>query len=173
MSQEIDNECGILIPNGISVIKKKEERPVIIQEAITVSSEHDKVNINMSEELKKISDNINKLRIDVDKLKSQMTEKVPKTVLVELESKILNHTKVLDTTSSKLFELQKNLKEFINQPVSHTLMETLRKQLTDEITGNVKKMIESSSSAIMTIIDEKQLEIRELVNKAKRVMFSK
>lgn len=170
----MESQEDIVNTNGLT-ISKLQQIPVVISEP---SIDHKVVtptvdNTAILDELRHINENISKLRTDVDKLKTQMLDKVPKSVLVELDSKILNHTKILDSNTSKLYELQKNVKEFVNQPVTHTIVDTLRKQLTEDVLTTVKKMLEVSADDIKGLIDIKINEVRGAINSAKRVLFYK
>jgi hypothetical protein len=144
---------------------------------------------NMSEinieEIKKLNDNYEKviadnnkmrsqiaeMRSEIDKLRIQMADKTPKAVLLELEGKINTHSKALDATSKKLFEVQNNVNAFVQQPISHTLIDTIRKQLTEEILANTRSIIEFQTDKTNRLIEEKNMETRNMINNAKRFMY--
>lgn len=125
----------------------------------------------LAEENAKLTQTVNSLRIDIEKVKNQLSDKVPKAVLAELEGKINMHTKSLDVSSKKLFELQNNLTAYTNQPMSHTLIDTIRKQLTEEIMANTKALIDSQEEKMKQLIDEKNNETRLLVQNVKKFMY--
>lgn len=138
-----------------------------------------------TEELQRLNDNYEKLSADnakmrasiaemrqeIDKLKAQLADKTSKAVLSELEGKINTHTKALDATSKKLFEVQNNVNAFVQQPISHTLIDTIRKQLTEEIMANTRSIIEFQTDKTNRLIEEKNIETRNLINNAKRFMY--
>lgn len=121
----------------------------------------------------KMQTTIASLRVDIEKLKGQLGEKVQKAVLSELEGKINTHTKALDANQRKLFEVQNSLNTFVQQPISHTLVENIRKQLTEEIMTNVKALVEPMFDNVRKLIDDKNVETRSMINKAKTFMFHK
>lgn len=127
----------------------------------------------LQESINKLQSSITNMRTDIEKLRIQVADKVPKAVLSELEGKINHHSKGLDATSKKLFELQNNLTTFIQQPISHSLIDTLRTQLTQEITDSIKKSLFDDIEAVKTLFDEKIDETHKMINNAKRVMFSR
>ena len=138
-----------------------------------------------TEELQKLNDNYEKvisdntklrasimdMRSEIDKLKAQLANKISKAVLLELEGKINTHTKALDATSKKLFEVQNNVNAFVQQPISYTLIDTIRKQLTEEIMANTRSIIEFQADKTNHLIDEKTIETRNMINNAKKFMY--
>lgn len=111
------------------------------------------------------------MRTDIDKLKNIVSDKVSKAVLSELEAKINTHTKSLDATTKKLFELQTNFNAFAQQPMSHTLIETIRKQLTEEIMENTRQIITEQTDRTRKLIDEKFMETRNMISNTKKFMY--
>ena len=114
---------------------------------------------------------IAEMKTDLDKFKGMLSDKIPKAVMTELEFKINTHTKALDATAKKLFEVQNNVNAFVQQPVSHSLIESIRKQLTDEIMANTVALMDSRHEQICHLIDDKTSETRNLINNAKKFMF--
>lgn len=132
-----------------------------------VSDEIQKLNADNT----KLRTSIAEMRSEIDKLKAQLADKTSKAVLLELEGKINTHTKALDATSKKLFEIQNNVNTFVQQPISHTLIDTIRKQLTEEIMANTRAIIEFQTDKTNQLIEEKNIEIRHLINNAKKFMY--
>lgn len=125
----------------------------------------------ISAENAKLRTNITEMRTDMDKMKSQLSDKISKAIIMELEGKINTHTKSIDATSKKLFEVQNNVNSFVQQPISHTLIDTIRKQLTEEILANTRSLIEYQTEKTHNLIDEKITETRNQINNAKRFMY--
>lgn len=155
------------------VTKKTDEDNLIIP--IAETKQNDEIMMEkitqIQDSIVKMQQNISGIRSDVDKLKTQMIDKLPKAVLSEVESKINHHSKAIETSSKKLFELQTNLSSFMQQPMSHTLIDTMRTQLTEEIIDTVKKMILAEVTSLKEMVDEKNIETRGIINNAKKVMF--
>lgn len=114
---------------------------------------------------------ITSLRTDIEKLKTSVADKIPKAIMTELEGKINNHTKALDTTSKKLFELQNNLNTFIQQPISHTLVDTMKQQITTEILDHIKVLLTEQDETIKKLIDDKITETKSSIQNIKRFMY--
>jgi hypothetical protein len=111
------------------------------------------------------------IKSDVDKLKGQISDKITKAVLAEFECKINSHTKALDATSKKLFEVQTNVNTYVQQPLSHTLIDTIRKQLVSEITANTNSVIELQTEKLIKLVDERNKEAYNRINNAKKFMY--
>jgi len=127
----------------------------------------------MMDMMNKLQTNVTSLRTDVEKLRTQMADKVQKAVLSEIESKITHHSKSIDATSKKLFDLQNNLSSFIQQPISHSLIDTLRTQIAQEITESIKKVVATDISELKTVVEEKITETKNMIQNAKRAMFAR
>jgi hypothetical protein len=119
----------------------------------------------------RMQSSVSSLRTDIEKIKTSVAEKVPKAILTELEGKINNHTKALDTTSKKLFELQNNLNTFIQQPISHTLVDTMKQQITTEILDHIKILLTDQDEAVKQLIDDKIAETKHSIQNMKRFMY--
>jgi septal ring factor EnvC (AmiA/AmiB activator) len=121
----------------------------------------------------KLQQSIAQLRTDIEKLKGQLNDKVSKPLFTELECKMNQHTKSIDMCQRKNFEFGTKLEKFIDQPVSHTLVENIRKQLTDEIMTNIKAFVDPLFENTRKLIDEKNNETRLLINKTKNFFYTK
>ena len=145
---------------------------------LEVTDQDDEINILTSEceklsaENIKIQQNQTQLRADLEKLRGQLSDKVSKALLTELEGKINQHTKSLDICQRKIFEFGSKLDKFVDQPISHTLIENIRKQLTEEIIVNVKAYISPLFENTHKLIEEKNNETRCLINKTKSFVFA-
>ena len=123
------------------------------------------------EKQNKIQMDLSSIRSDLDKLKGQLTDKISKAVLSEIENKINNHTKALDATSKKLFDLQSNVNVFIQQPISHTLIDSIKKQLTDDILSTVKSLMTEQKEETQLLLEEAIKETRAQINNSKKFMY--
>lgn len=126
-----------------------------------------------AQEFKNLYDSIKTIKSDLEKIKEKSVDKFVRSVISQLEDTVRTHTKSIDNISKKMFELQTNLTSYVQQPISHTLIETIRKQLTDEILANTKEIIDARSSEILHIVDEKIDETRKQINNTKKFMFYK
>lgn len=145
--------------------------PVIIppapqQDKNRIEEQLEAINANMQ----KLQTSIVSLRADFDKLRSQV---VPKAIMSEVESKINTHTKTLDGIQRKMHELNCQITAFAQQPISSTLLDSLRTQLTQETMESVKKLVTTEITDVKSIIDDKVKELQTLIGNAKRVMFHK
>lgn len=125
----------------------------------------------MQAENTKLKSSIGDMRIDVDRLRAVISDKPSKAIITELEGKIGIHTKALDVVSKKMYEMQANVTAFVQQPVSNTLLETLRKQLMDEIMANTRSLIEFQIEKTNRTFEDKIIETRGMINNAKRFMY--
>lgn len=125
----------------------------------------------LSLELTKTQASFASLKTDLDKLKSIISDKISKNVFVEIERKINVHTKTLDTYSKKIFELENNVNTFTQQPISHSVIDAIRKQLSDEIMANVTNLMEVQNEKTTKLIDDKTTETIKLINNAKKFMY--
>ena len=121
----------------------------------------------------KLRADVGQLQNKIDTLKAQMSDKVPKVVISELESKISSHTKALDVTAKKMFEMQNNLNTYTQQPISHAFVEAIRKQVLEEVMANTKTLIELQTDNITKMMDTKIIETKQSICNAKRFMFAK
>jgi predicted translin family RNA/ssDNA-binding protein len=120
-----------------------------------------------------INDSISSMKNDIEKIKAHVVDKVPKAVLAELESKLNNHSKSIDSFSKKLYELQNNLNAFTQQPVTQIMIETIRKQVTEEIMANVTSMFEEHVKKTNTAVETKHDELKSILQNTKRFVFHK
>ena len=146
---------------------EQQETSISPQEFQKVSENVEKVMAEQS----RLQTSASSLRSDIEKLRVTVAEKVPKAVLNELEGKINAHTKALDTMSKKLFELQNSLNTFIQQPISHTLVDTMRRQLSEEILESVKILMNDQNEAMTKLIDGKITETRGMIQNIKKFAF--
>jgi len=114
---------------------------------------------------------ISETRTNIDKLKTQLNEKTPKVIFSELETIVKTHTKAIDATSKKLFEVQNNVMLFTQQPVSHTIIDTIRRQLTEEIMANTRAIIDEQTTITHNLIETKNTEVRGMINNVKRFAY--
>jgi hemerythrin-like domain-containing protein len=121
----------------------------------------------------KLQQNLIQLRADMEKLKGQINDKASKSLFTELEGKVNQHTKALDNSQRKIFEFGSKLDKFVEQPISHTLIENIRKQLTEEIMVNIKAVIDPLFANTHKLIEEKNNETRGLINKTKGFFYAK
>lgn len=140
-----------------------------IPEIQKINENYDKI---LAENTKLKSD-IASLRSDLEKLKGQMVDKISKPILIELEGKITNHGKAIETSQRKVSELQCSLLTYTQQPISHGIIENMRKQVTDDVIENMKKIFDPQFEGMKKLIEDKNNETRGLVNNAKRFMFQK
>jgi len=118
-----------------------------------------------------IQDSVSSMKNDVEKLKSQVVDKVPKAVLAELESKLNTHSKSIESFSKKLYELQNNLNAFTQQPVTQIMIETIRRQLTEEIMANVTSMFNEHVAKTNASVEAKHDELKSILQNTKRFVF--
>jgi chromosome segregation ATPase len=121
--------------------------------------------------LSQLDSTINKLVEDNVKLKNMISDKIPKFIFAELENKLNNHTKSIDVQSKKLFELQNNVHAFIQQPIAYSVIDNIRKQISDEIMENVNVIVSNLSEKLSSDIDTKNTDTRKLINNAKRFIY--
>lgn len=138
-----------------------------------ITTKHEQQLEQIQESINKLQTSVSNMRTDIEKLRVQVADKIPKAVLSEIEGKVNHHSKGLDAVSKKLFELQNNLTTFIQQPISHSLIDTLRTQLMQEISESIKKSLSDDISMVKSSFDDKIDETRKMINNAKRVMFSR
>lgn len=127
----------------------------------------------LSDALNKIQISVTALRSDVDKLKVQQTEKVSRAVFSELEGRVNIHSKGIESTSKKLCELNGNLTTFTSQPISFQVIEGIQTHLEEIIIKEVRCIIEAHSEELKKLIDDRDVEIRKMLNNTKRFMFNK
>ena len=137
------------------------------------TTKHEQQLEQLQESINKLQASVSNMRTDMEKLRVQVADKIPKAVLSEIEGKVNHHSKGLDAVSKKLFELQNNLTTFIQQPISHSLIDTLRKQLTLEISESIQKSLSDDIGIVKSSFDDKIDETRKMINNAKRAMFSR
>lgn len=125
----------------------------------------------ISSDMIKLQASFTSLRTDLDKLKSVLSDKVSKSMFAEIESKINLHTKTLDSHSKKIFELENNVNTFTQQPISHSVIDAIRKQLSDEILTKITEMIDVQNEKTTKLIEDKNNETRLLINNAKKFMY--
>jgi chromosome segregation ATPase len=125
----------------------------------------------LSTEYSRLQTSVSSIRSDIEKIKTSLAEKIPKAILSELEGKINTHTKALDSTSKKLFELQNNLNTFIQQPISHTLVDTMKQQITTEIVDQIKILLADQDETVKQLIDTKIAETKSSIQNMKRFMY--
>lgn len=152
------------------------EKPTIIEVA-----EEQKPSMSLqeiSQKLTQLNDTINKFQISInsfkqdnDKMKGQITDKISKAVLVELENKVNTHGKALEATTKKLHEMQQGLNAFIQQPISSGVIDKLRKQIVDEIMMNVNKIMASNNDTNKKFIDEELEKVKGVVNNSKKFLY--
>jgi septal ring factor EnvC (AmiA/AmiB activator) len=138
--------------------------PVQQPEKNRVDEQLEAINTNMQ----KLQTSIASLRTDFDKLRSQV---VPKAIMGEVENKINTHTKTLDGIQRKMHELNCQITAFAQQPISNTLLDSLRTQLTQETMESVKKLVTSEITDVKSLIDDKVKELQTIIGNAKRVML--
>lgn len=139
-----------------------------IQERLdALQNKYDVIETKMSQ----MENIINKLSDDNGKLRNMMSDKISKFIFTELENKINNHTKSIDVQSKKLFELQNNVHTFIQQPIAYSVIDNIRKQISDEIIENVNLIVNDLSEKLSSDIDAKNAETRKLINNAKKFIY--
>jgi predicted transcriptional regulator len=124
-------------------------------------------------EFVKLNETITTMKTDIDKLKAQMVDKVQKAVLAELESNLNNHSKLIESFSNKLCELQNNLNTFTQKPVTQIMIETIRRHLTEEIMANVTTMFDKHVEKTNANIESKHEEMKHTIQNAKRFAYVK
>ena len=139
-----------------------------VQEQLdTLQNKYDALETKMTQ----MENIINKLSDDNGKLRNMMSDKISKFIFTELENKINNHTKSIDVQSKKLFELQNNVHAFIQQPIAYSVIDNIRKQISDEIMENVQIIVNDLSEKLSSDIDTKNSETRKLINNAKKFIY--
>lgn len=125
----------------------------------------------LMEDNTKLNTNLAMMKVDIDKLKTQMNDKVSKMILSELESKINAHSKAIESLSRKLYEINNNVNTFVQQPVSQTLIETMKKQLSNDILHALQPIIEHKNMEINKNFDDKITELRNQINNTKKFIY--
>lgn len=154
-----------------TVAQKNITKPISDDANIKITASFDAGKIGDFPSINALQTNIIGIRSDLDKLKMQIDNKVSKQVITELEGKIIQHTKSLDVMAKKMMDMQSNLREFSQQPISHTLIDTIKKQLTDEIMEKVLGSITESNEKLQKSFDEKITEIKNTMALTKRAFF--
>ena len=149
------------------VISMRDDLEKIKSQSIGKSSSSSREDVN------KLDESIAILRNDVEKIKQQVVDKVPKGVLAELEGNLNNHSKLIESFSNKLYELQNNLNTFTQKPVTQIMMETMRSHLTEEIMANVTAMFDDYVEKNNQDIEDKHKELKQIIQNTKRFAFIK
>lgn len=124
-------------------------------------------------EFNKLNESIVAIKSDMEKIKPQIVDKVPKAVLSELEGNLNNHSKLIESFSNKLYELQNNLNTFTQKPVTQIMIETIRRHLTEEIMANVNAMFNDYVDKTNNEIIIKHDELKQIIQNTKRFVFVK
>lgn len=144
-----------------------------IQKSVTDCTNTAAIQLQLIEKINRIASDITTIKSDFDKIKTQLNDKVSKIMLQEIESKIINHAKILDTTSKKMNDLQNNIATFVNQPISEKMMEELRKQLTCEIMNNITTMLDEHNKSTEILIEKKLQSLHQQLSNTKHLLFNK
>ena len=106
---------------------------------------------------------------NVENMKLQIKDKVPKATINELNEQINVHSKLVGDLSKKIHEIKNNLDEHIKHPISDQFVESLRQQINMEILTNTKALMDEDVQKINKYIDDRMAHVERKIDMAKRM----